>query len=495
MTALRLDLADLADFAAATGDRNPLHLDAEFARRSTFGQPIAHGVLAAAATLAIAGVELDGVTRLAVAFDLPVLPGLTYRAQAEADRATLRLGESRVLTIRWEAARTPVPEHPLPQTGAGCPPAGRARVLTGSRLAALPAEAGTYRPDLPGLHRLLRRITGSSIPGRLAEPLAWASFFTGMRTPGRDALLASVLLWLADDEAEQANPASYQVRAPRFDERTGLVTLDARLTGRSAVRLAISAFLRHRVELPGFAETTGALPRSERLAGRTVLVVGGSRGIGAALAYCLAGQAAQVLAVSSRPAPPECARLARAERLAIEWACCDAGDADGLRAVVAGTKLGGLVLAAGPRVVGLPLSPEAVPPCVAHVSEAVRLAITPLAVTAPNLRDDPFVLFVSSAAMTTSEFLWPHYVAAKAALEGLAAYAARHHPAWRVVVARPPRMRTEMANGPASSLGALPPSEAAARIVARLLSVPPAPGAVQLIDGAAFPGTTAARTR
>lgn len=40
-----IDESLVSEFAALTGDRNPIHLDAEFAKNTLFGRPIAHGML------------------------------------------------------------------------------------------------------------------------------------------------------------------------------------------------------------------------------------------------------------------------------------------------------------------------------------------------------------------------------------------------------------------------------------------------------------------
>ena len=75
---------DVRTFADLTGDRNPIHLDAAFARAQGFPGPIVHGMctlaLAAHALEAMRGTEAEPA-ELAVEFTRPVFPGdkLTVR--------------------------------------------------------------------------------------------------------------------------------------------------------------------------------------------------------------------------------------------------------------------------------------------------------------------------------------------------------------------------------------------------------------------------------
>ena len=52
--------AHIVAFAGLTGDMNPVHVDAEYAAKSMFGERIAHGMLVAGLISAVIGTELPG---------------------------------------------------------------------------------------------------------------------------------------------------------------------------------------------------------------------------------------------------------------------------------------------------------------------------------------------------------------------------------------------------------------------------------------------------
>ncbi len=79
--------ADIVQFAALTGDYNPMHTDAEYARNSFAGQRVAHGMLALSYAIGQA-YQLGVLERTTIAFrsvemkfSLPVFIGDTIRAE------------------------------------------------------------------------------------------------------------------------------------------------------------------------------------------------------------------------------------------------------------------------------------------------------------------------------------------------------------------------------------------------------------------------------
>lgn len=93
--------ADVYTFAGITGDFNPLHVNQEFARRSRFGERIAHGMLTAGLISAVLGMKLPGPGGIflgqSLKFLKPVRFGDTITAEAEV--VSYR-SEKRILTLK-----------------------------------------------------------------------------------------------------------------------------------------------------------------------------------------------------------------------------------------------------------------------------------------------------------------------------------------------------------------------------------------------------------
>ncbi|HWS55548.1 MAG TPA: MaoC family dehydratase [Pyrinomonadaceae bacterium] len=81
---------DIEAFAALTGDRNPVHLDDEYAARSRFGRRIAHGMIGASLLSAVIANELPGRGSVylsqSLRFTAPVYPGDTVTARVTVTR-------------------------------------------------------------------------------------------------------------------------------------------------------------------------------------------------------------------------------------------------------------------------------------------------------------------------------------------------------------------------------------------------------------------------
>src|SRR6478609_5894253 len=72
--------ADITAFADVTGDTNPVHLDADYAATTSFGERIAHGMLSAGYISAVLGTTLPG-------------PGAIYLSQSLAFKRPVKIGD------------------------------------------------------------------------------------------------------------------------------------------------------------------------------------------------------------------------------------------------------------------------------------------------------------------------------------------------------------------------------------------------------------------
>lgn len=78
--------ADIVLFAGISGDTNPVHLNAEYAATTMFGERIAHGMLSAGFISAVLGTKLPG-------------PGAIYLSQNLKFKAPVKIGDTVTATV------------------------------------------------------------------------------------------------------------------------------------------------------------------------------------------------------------------------------------------------------------------------------------------------------------------------------------------------------------------------------------------------------------
>ena len=96
--------ADVTTFAGLIGDFNPIHVDAEYARKSRFGQRVAHGIFTAGLISAVLGNKLPGPGAIylsqQIEFLAPVFIGDTITATVEVSAWR---PEKRLITLKTDA--------------------------------------------------------------------------------------------------------------------------------------------------------------------------------------------------------------------------------------------------------------------------------------------------------------------------------------------------------------------------------------------------------
>ena len=100
-----IEEADVQAFAALTGDRNPLHVDAAYAATTRFGERVVHGMLVASFFSTLVGMCLPGRRALFLSqqlrFTNPVTIGepLTFHGRVRKKTGSVRLLDLEVKAV------------------------------------------------------------------------------------------------------------------------------------------------------------------------------------------------------------------------------------------------------------------------------------------------------------------------------------------------------------------------------------------------------------
>jgi NAD(P)-dependent dehydrogenase (short-subunit alcohol dehydrogenase family) len=308
--------------------------------------------------------------------------------------------------------------------------------------------SGEYMPDWDSLQKISKR-WGVADPF-LISLLCFSSYLVGMELPGERALFSKLILNI-DGRLHPLGPVSYQAIVSTVDSRFNQIRVETSLSGASRPIVSSRSLSFVRSDVPEEEALTGT-PHSNELAGKVAVVIGASRGLGLAIKHALAVRSAEVYTIARSIADADSHRAI-------------AGDAADLaaimklreRIVVEQGRLDFLVCNACPPIPSLRLEVNAVQRIEKYINEATSLTLTPLCAFLDLLNaSSGCAVLISSQAVEQPVREWPHYLAAKQAVEMLGRIAVLQYPKTHVVAVRPPKLLTAMTNSPVSRSGASP---------------------------------------
>jgi NAD(P)-dependent dehydrogenase (short-subunit alcohol dehydrogenase family) len=339
---------------------------------------------------------------------------------------------------------------------------------------------GEFRPDAEAAARLAERF---GIPADAAGSIEFAvlllsSYIVGMEVPGERALYFKGSFRFAAAMAPASGPMTWSTKVVSRNAFNLLrQDLTVFMAGTTVCEAKISAMVR-----PMAVRTAvDTLPRSEVFRGRTALVIGASRGLGAAIASALVKQGATVLGSYLHGAASmealagslvgESGTLVPVQGNAADAAWCSSilaqhGPPDYL------------ILNACPTVRALKLERETLSRIHSYLDEAFGLVSVPVAVFAGEVRSCS--VLISSIYVEEPVKDFPHYAAAKSAAEGYFQVAAMQFRTPGYLIVRPPKLLTDMTNTPYGTADVMAPEQVASALAARLLE-PPAAGIVDML--------------
>ncbi len=487
---------DVVQFSEASHDRNPLHLSEEYARATPYGEPVVFGVLGVLAALGrLADRPHHRLEQLSVEFRNPLTVGIPYRLElsaASADGNTVKLYDATRLmmkaTFRFAPRETSTQSMSLQEA----PPRSDAADRAKADLAPGTTVKGVYGPRADAFAQIMTRwgLFAKGATTRQIAAMMWTSFLVGMELPGQRAVFWRLLVSFHPEWERSSGPFHYEAVVQEFDDRYDLLRTSGTLSsGQTAGATAqMWAFVRQDPPQPSLSRITELLAPSTSLNGKVALVIGGSRGLGAAITQAFASQGCSVVLNYHRSTrEAERIRTSCGEQSCITLLQGNAAEADwceSARRTILDRygRLDFLICNASPPIRPLPFVPEKLAQFHDFVTGSLALVTAPLAAFHGTLAEQSgWSIVISSAFVTELPAEFPHYVATKCAVEGLMRWSAQQQPKVRHLIVRPPKLLTDQTNSTIGRQGAMDVERIAALLV-RHVCIAPRSQAAEILD-------------
>jgi NAD(P)-dependent dehydrogenase (short-subunit alcohol dehydrogenase family)/acyl dehydratase len=444
----------IAAFCAASYDRNPLHIDAEYAQRTQFGRPVVYGV---AAVLYALGKWADGrafrMETLRAIFRKPLFEGEEYdlAIEEDADSTILRFRKGTVdySVITFKAHFVTEPPMEAGQFYPAFEP-----VVEAHAEPQIAAQHIYYVMNTGAWGQLEAafQLTARSMPPQQMATLLWASYHVGMALPGRQALFSELQVEFAPADFMTAK-VELELDAASFDERFNRYVITG--SGPAVTALRISTFAR---PLPADFPLS-AMPQypdgAQPLAGKAVFISGATRGFGAAMARMCALAGAHI-ALNYRGDSVAAYALVQELRAHGTQAETYAADmADPAAVAEMGTAISAqfgrldlIVNNAAPPIRDLQFGEQDNAEILRYVAQNLSITLETARQLMPLLSKGGQFLHISTKYLVEPVRGFAHYLTAKAAQEALIQGLALEHRDHAFIVARLPRILTDQTNLP-----------------------------------------------
>jgi NAD(P)-dependent dehydrogenase (short-subunit alcohol dehydrogenase family) len=433
---------DQLAFARLSQDRNPMHLDANFARRTQAGAPVVHGIhtLLWAMDTVLRSFAFD-IQNIKVRFQQPLYPG-------EIARTEIRSRTETAVTIEVLAAGTVIAAIKLSSESGKLSGASARPIAAAPQQIANPVDipfeqwanqtgAVTTSPSDDEIAALFPALS-NSIGVSAVHALLATSHVVGMACPGLHSLFAGLDV-SRDPASDRARTLGYAVS--KTDAR--FRSLQIEVAG-SGITGRLDAFARHPpATQPGMTAISAHVAKGA-FAGQRALIVGGSRGLGEVTAKIIAAGGGYPV-ISYRDGKREAEAVAADIRAA--GGQCDVIHYDALDP--AGSPLDGIGAVDScyyfatakifQRKSAL-VEPEKLRTFLSYYADGFYNLCTALT---PNRGGKIGVFYPSTVAIDEATSTTAEYAMAKAAGEVLAKYLNEFLPTVHVVSRRLPRIMTD----------------------------------------------------
>lgn len=451
--------SDMECFAVESGDRNPLHMNEEYAKTTFYKEPVVFGMLGAITVLK----EYDiHPVNLSIKFNSPIFKNRKYSFGKEEKKGkfsySLEEDGNKLLTIKplaKELEKTEIPEGGVRYI----PMLVIANVLTDEELQQGITWEGEYRPKKRNEDFLYR-------------VLQFCSYAVGMVVPGQQALFVQASISLKTTQAKN-DKWHYKIITVSYNEMLRIIENEIYVfcEGILVAICKTQAYVRATFRLD-HGETEKA---TQNYCGKTVLITGGTKGLGAEIAYQYAKGGATVIIIychSKENAMKLREQLCKINSK-IELIRGDMGnyeDCIEIKKYVT-DKYGGidrLFLCAAIPSAHIEIMVDEYDLFEKYIKVGMEMFSYPFMTLKPVVNDNGKVVILSSSSVSQKKEVpqMMDYISVKTMIECIAEctyYKKKDSASYYIV--RPPKMFTEMNNTPTGRIGAINPEIVAEQLI------------------------------